>query len=129
MKTLKLLLASSLLSGCLFTAKFDSVEYSYVTQLRTISTASKPYCEDPVFMRLRAQQIYEISLALVHYSEFLPRNAPTFAMSQEMYAIVEPLKARYESGTKVSNSYCQNKMDNIIDNSITMQKAMNARSR
>lgn len=129
MKTLKLLLASSVLSGCLFTAKFDSVEYSYVTQLRTISTVSKSYCEDPVFMRLRAQQLHEVSLALMHYSEFLPRNAPTFAMSQEMYAIVEPLKTRYESGTKVSNSYCQNKMDNIIDNSITMQKAMNVRSR
>lgn len=122
-------LASSILSGCIFTAQFDSVEYSYVTQLRTVSVVSKDHCNDPTYMKMRAQQLYETSLSLVHYSEYLPRNEPTFLMAKEIHEIVEPLKNRYHSGISVSELYCKNKMDNIIDNATTMQKSMNKRTR
>jgi len=122
-------LASSILSGCIFTAQFDSVEYSYVTQLRTASVASKEYCNDSIYMKMKSQQLYETSLGLLHYSEYLPRNEPTFLMAKEIHEIVEPLKNRYHSGISVSEIYCKNKMDNIIDNAITMQKSINKRSR
>jgi len=80
-------------------------------------------------MRVRSQQLYETSLSLLYYSEYLPGNEATFLMAKEAYKIIEPLKSRYHSGSYVSETYCKNKMDNIIDTTIIMQKSMNKRSR
>jgi len=94
-----------------------------------MSFSSKEYCGDASYMRVRSQQLYELSLALLHYAEYLPRNEPTFLMAKELQEIIEPLKNRYHSNIQVSETYCKNKMNNIIDNAIVMQKSMNKRSR
>ena len=82
MKKLSLIPLTLLLSSCIFTAKFDSVEYSYVTQIRTISQLSRKHCDDMSYMRDKTQQMTELSLTLVHYSEHLPNNIYKYNMSK-----------------------------------------------
>ena len=95
MKNLSPLIASLLLSGCIFTAKFDSVEYSYVSQIKTLSQISRQQCANTVQVKPRVLQIYETNLSLVNYAEYLPNNEPTHKMAKELLNIVEPMKTRY----------------------------------
>lgn len=129
MKNLSPLIASLLLSGCIFTAKFDSVEYSYVSQIKTLSQISRQQCANTTQVKPRVLQIYEINLSLVNYSEYLPNNEPTYKMAKELLNIVEPMKVRYTDHTQVSKSYCELKFDNIEESATIMQQSMNKRSR
>jgi hypothetical protein len=129
MKNLSLLTACLLLSGCIFTAKFDSVEYSYVTQIKTLSQVSRSQCANTALVKPRVLQIHELNLSLVNYSEYLPNNEPTYKMAKELLNIVEPMKVRYSDHTQVSKSYCELKFDNIEESTTVMQQSMNKRSR
>jgi len=129
MKNLNLLIASLLLSGCIFTAKFDSVEYSYVSQIKTLSQVTRSQCTNTAQVKPRVLQIYELNLSLVNYSEYLPNNGPTHKMAKELLNIVEPMKARYSEHAQVSKSYCELKFDNIEESATIMQQSMNKRSR
>lgn len=129
MKNLSPLIASLLLSGCIFTAKFDSVEYSYVSQIKTLSQISRQQCANTAQVKPRVLQIYEINLSLVNYSEYLPNNEPTYKMAKELLNIVEPMKTRYNDNAQVSKNYCELKFDNIEESATMMQQSMNKRSR
>lgn len=129
MKNLSLLTTSLLLSGCIFTAKFDSVEYSYVSQIKTLSQISRQQCSNASQVKPRVLQIYEINVSLVNYSEYLPNNEPTHKMAKELLNIVEPMKVRYTDQAQVSKSYCELKFDNIEESATMMQQSMNKRSR
>ncbi len=129
MKKLSLIPLTLLLSSCIFTAKFDSVEYSFVTQIRTISQLSRKHCDDMSYMRDKTQQMTELSLTLVHYSEHLPNNNPTYNMSKELFNIVEPMHNRYLTVSRVSKTYCEEKLETIMESTETMQQSMNRRSR
>ena len=129
MKNLSPLIASLLLSGCIFTAKFDSVEYSYVSQIKTLSQISRQQCANTTQVKPRVMQIYEINLSLVNYSEYLPNNEPTYKMAKELLNIVEPMKTRYNDNAQVSKNYCELKFDNIEESATMMQQSMNKRSR
>lgn len=129
MKNLSPLIASLLLSGCIFTAKFDSVEYSYVSQIKTLSQISRQQCANTAQVKPRVMQIYEINLSLVNYSEYLPNNEPTYKMAKELLNIVEPMKTRYNDNAQVSKNYCELKFDNIEESATMMQQSMNKRSR
>jgi len=129
MKKLSLIPLTLLLSSCIFTAKFDSVEYSYVTQIRTVSQLSRSHCDNSSYMRDKAEQLTELSLNLVHYSEHLPNNEPTYNMSKELFSIVEPMHIRYLTSSKVSKIYCEEKLETIMESTEVMQKSMNKRSR
>lgn len=129
MKNLSPLIASLLLSGCIFTAKFDSVEYSYVSQIKTLSQISRQQCANTTQVKPRVMQIYEINLSLVNYSEYLPNNEPTHKMAKELLNIVEPMKTRYNDNAQVSKNYCELKFDNIEESATMMQQSMNKRSR
>ena len=129
MKNLSPLIASLLLSGCIFTAKFDSVEYSYVSQIKTLSQISRQQCANIAQVKPRVMQIYEINLSLVNYSEYLPNNEPTYKMAKELLNIVEPMKTRYNDNAQVSKNYCELKFDNIEESATMMQQSMNKRSR
>lgn len=129
MKNLSPLIASLLLSGCIFTAKFDSVEYSYVSQIKTLSQISRQQCANTAQVKPRVIQIYEINLSLVNYSEYLPNNEPTYKMAKELLNIVEPMKTRYNDNAQVSKNYCELKFDNIEESATMMQQSMNKRSR
>ena len=129
MKNLSPLIASLLLSGCIFTAKFDSVEYSYVSQIKTLSQISRQQCANTAQVKPRVLQIHEINLSLVNYSEYLPNNEPTYKMAKELLNIVEPMKTRYNDNVQVSKNYCELKFDNIEESATMMQQSMNKRSR
>ena len=129
MKNLSPLIASLLLSGCIFTAKFDSVEYSYVSQIKTLSQISRQQCANTAQVKPRVLQIHEINLSLVNYSEYLPNNEPTHKMAKELLNIVEPMKVRYTDNAQISKSYCELKFDNIEESATMMQQSMNKRSR
>ena len=129
MKNLSPLIASLLLSGCIFTAKFDSVEYSYVSQIKTLSQISRQQCANTAQVKPRVLQIYETNLSLVNYSEYLPNNEPTHKMAKELLNIVEPMKTRYTDNAQVSKNYCELKFDNIEEAATMMQQSMNKRSR
>jgi hypothetical protein len=80
-------------------------------------------------MRDKTQQMTELSLTLVHYSEHLPNNNPTYNMSKELFNIVEPMHNRYLTVSRVSKTYCEEKLETIMESTETMQQSMNRRSR
>ena len=50
-------------------------------------------------------------------------------MSKELFSIVEPMHIRYLTNSKVSKTYCEEKLETIIESTEIMQKSMNKRSR
>lgn len=131
-----------LLSGCAviqpvvdrFTiAPFDSGEYSLVNKLRTTAIKAKPSCNtksDPwKFIYSYVYEIHDTSLLLKNYSEYLPKNDQTIKPIELIHQMTTDLKKRYEQDVTVSKTYCELKIQSIIDASESIQKAIGKRPR
>lgn len=132
MKTLLIALSLLVLSGCavvdrFIIAPFDPNEYSLVNTLRSSSILVKPNCSN--ISRNEVNHLYNIALTLKNYSEYLPKNDQTIKPVNTTYQMVSELKSRYEKENKLNKTYCELKMQSIIDASELTQKAIGKRPR
>jgi hypothetical protein len=142
MKKIIISLTLLFLSGCsvvqpiydkFMIAPFDSNEYALVNHLRTVAIQTKPSCNtaDDPWMHIYSyvEKLHETSLLLKNYSEYLPKNDQTIKPVNLVYQMTTDLKNRYEKETKVSKTYCELKIQSIIDASESIQKAIGKRPR
>ena len=132
MKTLLIGLSLLLLSGCavvdrFIIAPFDPNEYALVNSLRSTSIQVKPNCSN--ISRDEVNQLYNISLNMKNYSQYLPRNDQTIKPVNATYQMVSELKTRYNKENKLNKTYCELKMQSIIDATELTQKAIGKRPR
>lgn len=139
MKKIISILLFTLLSGCSviqpmidrFTiAPFDNNEYAMVNLIRTTAIQTKLKCETEDFLIFHyVNEIYDTALLLKNYSQYLPKNEQSIKPINLAYQMVNELKTRYEKETKVSKTYCELKLQSIIDVSESIQQAIGKRPR
>jgi len=137
-----LLLSFIFLSGCSvvqpivdrFTiAPFDANEYALVNSLRTTAIQAKPNCnteKDPLMIIYNyVDSLYNTSLLLKNYSQHIPKNDQTIKPVNLVFKMSTDLRDRYLKEQKVSKTYCELKIQSIIDASESIQKAIGKRPR
>lgn len=142
MKNIILSLTLLVLSGCAvvqpivdrFTiSQFDSNEYALVNTLRTLAIQAKPNCntaDDPWKMIYNyVEELHNTSLLLKNYSEYIPKNDQTIKPVNILFQMTADLKKRYGTEEKISKTYCELKLQSIIDASESIQKAIGKRPR
>jgi PBP1b-binding outer membrane lipoprotein LpoB len=108
-----ILISLLLLNGCaLWMAPYDNNEYALVNKVRTISQLGD--CT-----KKNIDSMYFTALELKNYSEMLPRNDQTIALTKDLFTVVEEMKKR----TDFSSVYCKAKL-NIIE--ISAEKIQHA---
>lgn len=135
----KILIVSILfLSGCStieslmdrFTiSQFDSNEYQLITQIRTYSEISKPFCSNKYEMKPYVDKIYVLAYELKNYSEHLPKNNQTIKPVNLLFTFVDDMNKRYKVEGDVNKTYCDLKLESISTAANNIQKAVARRPR
>lgn len=110
----------SALSGCniLFMAPFDSVEYDYVVQIRTL--AQQRDCSDNAITELRMTM-----QRLTNFSQYIPDNEPQMHLNKDLSTVIDELyKAKSRSPT-----YCEFKLAHIEKMAERLQSVMGNKPR
>ena len=134
MRKLLLVALVALLPGCaLYDAymmtPYDSAEYKLTVELRTDAHKYKAQCEDPVVSKANAQAIADKAQLFEFYSEHIPRNDNGASASRNLNEIAQGLLKRYNSGDKVSPTFCRLKFEGIEIGAVTMQSVLAKRPR
>jgi len=113
-----------LLSGCssiqsaLFVAHYDNNEYNLVNKVRTDALLKK--CDKDGI-----QVMYEDSLQLKNYSQYLPYNDVTIKMNNDLFTLVDELHQK----DTFSPAYCALKLNTISKSAERIQQAIGGEPR
>lgn len=131
MKTLALaVLTALLLTSCTLVKsidrlvrppKFDNQEYSTLVDIRQLAE-HKEACDNPEDQLLLAQQIRNKVDWAVKYSEHIPRNEESTQMLSILRGEVD--KFVEHAKVKANPTYCKLKLENVVEQSIVIQKAL-----
>lgn len=126
------------LSGCAIVdrfmiAPFDSNEYAMVNKIRTVAMQTKPKCGTeniaPFAVLDYVNEMHDTALLLKNYSQYLPKNEQSIKPINLTYQMIDELKTRYQKETKVSKTYCELKIQSIMDATESIQQAIGKRPR
>lgn len=112
------LLATQLSACALFMAPFDNNEYGLVNRMRTIVARNSCSTSD-------VSELYETSLELKNYSQYLPKNEKTVSMTSDLFVVVEELKKKENPGSV----YCSAKLNIIGKSAEEIQQVIGKRPR
>jgi len=127
-----LLIALLSLNGCAmidaYLMKYDVMEYSNITEIRTAANISKSSCNNPVEANVLAQAISLKTLHFQNYTQYLPHNEPVKKAAIKLNEIAQGLSDKYKSGT-VSPAFCKIKFEEIEKSAETMQATIGDKPR
>ena len=134
MKKLIALLTVSMLSSCAvydayMMTKYDSNEYKLAVEIRTDAHLAKTECDNPLASKINAQSIADKTQLFEFYSEHIPRNDNGASASRNLNEIAQGLLKRYNSGDKVSPTFCRLKFEGIEIGAVTVQSVLAKRPR
>ena len=114
-----ILIATVLLSGCsLWMANYDSSEYSLVNKIRTQAIVGDCSSES-------VKNLYNTTLELKNFTQYIPRNDATINLANQLYAIVDDLHKRENP----SPAYCRSKLNNIAKSAEEIQRVVGSKPR
>ena len=133
MKRLILLLVP-LFAGCTLVdaylmTKYDANEYQMAVEIRTDAIKYKKQCDDAVATKINANAIADKTQLFENYSEHIPRNDNGASASRNLNEIAQGLAKRYNSGDKVSPTFCRLKFEGIEIGAVTVQSVLAKRPR
>ena len=133
MKRLLLSLAV-LLTGCTVVdaylmTKYDANEYLQAVEIRTDAIKYKSQCDDVVASKANAIAIANKTQLFENYSEHIPRNDNGASASRNLNEIAQGLVKRYDSGDKVSATFCRLKFEGIEIGAVTLQSVLGKKPR
>ena len=129
----KLLVAMLLvgLSGCslleAYMMKYDTNEYQYITEIRTMSQFGLLKCDNYDESKRRAEELSVKAATFVNFAQHLPYNTPTQKASVELNSMVQGFHDQYQKNAKVNPLFCKLKLGNIISSAESMQKTIGAK--
>lgn len=138
MKKIIIAFTIMLLSGCSaiqpwidkFTiAPFDQNEYFIVNQIRTYAEITKPLCPSKYETKIYVDALYTSAFELKNYSEHLPDNKQTIPMVNLLFTMTNDLNNRYKAEGDINKTYCELKLQSVIDSANNIQKAIARRPR
>ena len=123
-----------LLSGCTLVdaylmTKYDANEYKLAVEIRTDAIKYKTQCDDPIATKVNANAIADKTQLFENYSEHIPRNDNGASASRNLNEIAQGLAKKYNSGDKVSTTFCRLKFEGIEIGAVTVQSVLAKRPR
>jgi hypothetical protein len=121
-----ILLISLLLAGCssFFLAKYDTSEHSIVNEISTLAQLNKKNCNDSVYMKKVANDLYFKTILLKNLSSGFKYNDDAIKAEDNLSKIAEGLVNRYATDDDVSALYCELKLTAIQDTSVAIQRVI-----
>ena len=114
-----ILISAVLLSGCsLWMANYDSSEYSLVNKVRTQAIVGDCSSEN-------VKKLYDTTLELKNFAQYIPRNAATIGLANQLYVIVDELHKRENP----SPAYCKAKLNTIAKSAEEIQRVVGSKPR
>ena len=134
MKKLLAILAVALLPGCTLVdaylmTKYDANEYKLAVEIRSDAIKYKKQCDDAVASKSNAHAIADKTQLFEHYSEHIPRNNNGASASRNLNEIAQGLVKRYNSGDRVSTTFCRLKFEGIEIGATTLQSVLGKKPR
>jgi hypothetical protein len=134
MKRLIAVLAVPLLSSCAIydaymMTPYDSNEYKLAVEIRTDAHKYRAQCDDADASKRNAQAIADKTQLFEFYSEHIPRNNNGASASRNLNEIAQGLLKRYNSGDKVSTTFCRLKFEGIEIGAVTLQSVLGKKPR
>jgi len=112
MKTLISL--TSLLAGCsILVANYDSNEYGLINKIRT-------YAELYDCSKSNVDNLYELSVELKNFSQYLPRNDASFNLTTKLNTLIFQLHNK----NNPNEVYCKEKLNNIVSSAEEIQRVI-----
>ena len=133
MKRLILLLVP-IFAGCTLVdaylmTKYDANEYQMAVEIRTDAHKYRSQCDDAELSKKNAQAIADKTQLFEFYSEHIPRNNNGASASRNLNEIAQGLLKRYNSGDKVSTTFCRLKFEGIEIGAVTLQSVLGKKPR
>ena len=114
-----ILITAVFLSGCsLWMANYDTTEYSLVNKVRTQAMVSDCSSENVKLM-------YNTTLELKNFAEYIPRNDATIKLTNQLYTIVDELHKRENP----SPASCKVKLKLITTSAEEIQRVVGSKPR
>ena len=134
MKRLIPLILIPLFAGCTLLdaylmTKYDANEYKLAVEIRTDAVKYKKQCDNADASKANANAIADKTQLFEHYSEHIPRNDNGASASRNLNEIAQGLAKRYNSGDKVSTTFCRLKFEGIEIGAVTVQSVLAKRPR
>lgn len=134
MRKLLLIAAVAMLPGCAvydayMMTPYDSNEYKLAVEIRTDARKYRSQCEDTELSKKNAQSIADKTQLFEFYSEHIPRNNNGASASRNLNEIAQGLLKRYNSGDKVSTTFCRLKFEGIEIGAVTLQSVLGKKPR
>ena len=118
-----------IMSGCslidAYNLKYDSIEYSSITEIRTTASLAKASCLNPVQSSVLADSISIKTLNFANYTQYRS-DIHTFNAAIKLNEIAQGLHKDYEKGA-VSSMFCLIKFEEIEKSAEVMQKIIGAK--
>jgi len=109
-----LITISLLLTGCsVLVANYDPNEYGLINKIRT-------YAELHDCSKFNVDNLYELSVELKNFSQYLPRNDASFNLATKLNTLIVQLHNK----DNPSEVYCKEKLNNIVSSAEEIQKVI-----
>ena len=109
--------------------KYDPNEYQLISEIRTTAELSVNKCKNKDEAAQSAETLYEQTLSLMNYSQFLPHDEPVQKATVELNKMAKGLIDQYDNNKNISEVFCKIKFQNIENSAKTMQKVIGAKPR
>lgn len=129
------LLLTTSLSGCAIAwtlwdayslAPYDTNEYALVNKIRTQSEVAVNDCKDQTKSQTNFDTIYNFSLELKNFSQYIPKNKDTQKLTVNLYDLSKQGKEAYGKGN-VSEVFCKLKLQQVNRTAETIQTLVGKR--
>jgi hypothetical protein len=94
-------------------ANYDSNEYGLVNKIRT-------FAEFHDCSKTNVDMLYEMSIELKNFSQYLPRNQASFDLATKLNTLIIQLHNK----DNPSEVYCKEKLNNIASSAEEIQKVI-----
>lgn len=133
----KLVLISSsvfLLNGCMlfdsyFMAKYDTTEYSLVNKVKTKTELAEEQCADKTKVQSSLVEIYATALEFKNFTYNIARNTDATNMAGKLLVLTKDTKDYFDKNEKISEKFCQLKLQQIVKSADSIQNVIGSKPR
>lgn len=122
------------LSGCslfdaYFMAKYDTTEYALVNKVKTKAELAEEQCSDKSRVQISLYEIYGTSLEFKNFTYNIERNTEATNMASKLLLLTKDTKEYFEKHDKISEKFCQLKLQQIVKSADSIQNVIGSKPR
>lgn len=122
------------LSGCAlydayFMAKYDTIEYSLVNQIKTKAQVAEENCGNNMLVITQVNELYNNALEFKNFTVHIPHNEDAVKLSAKLFTLTKDTRDYFNKTEKISPIFCKLKLQQIEKSADTIQQALGSKPR